>query len=115
MSLLAAMQALTLVLAGAGSFTLIGYYEHASMKGWPSGAIMDKAWLKGAALLVFLVAIWKAWYLFTWWAALLVALAAVAVSFMGSVLLQWRIQIPAVIAMAIGGIAAFLFGAEVVR
>ncbi len=112
-----AIEVAILVLAVAGAFTIIGYEDHARGQGWPVGAWLSGSAtpLKIAAMLVIPLALWKAWYLWPWWSALLVAIAGVALSFIASVTLRSRVQLPAVLAMIIGGVGALLLGAKVVQ
>jgi len=71
------------------------------------------SWLQIGSVLVYLMSLWKAWYLFGWVGLLGVGIAGFFVAFLASTLLRWYVQIPAVIAVVVGGIASLLLGAEV--
>lgn len=104
-----------LALAFAGGFTIIGYEDHARRYGWPVGA-----WLAGVApplkivsVIVMLLALWKAWYLYPWWTAVIVGIAGIVVAFVASMLLRSWVQLAAVVVTIVGGAAALLLGTQV--
>lgn len=115
--LAAAFSISVLVIAGAGAFTIMGYEEHANTQGWTVGLwFIGKTGdvLRLLSFLVLITALWKAWYLFNWWVALLIAVGTFVLAFLASQLLGPRVQPVALVAMVLGGIGAALLGAEIV-
>jgi hypothetical protein len=95
---------LVLVLTFGSGFVVVGYEDHAEMKGWPVGSWLsgDTSLMKLLSVVCMLSAIVISFMVFSWWSPLVVILAGICVGFLASQLLKSWVQLPAIVGVAAG-------------
>jgi len=102
---------LILIMAFGCGFILIGYEDHARMKGWPVGE-----WLSGGAppmkilsVITMLISLGLSFYLYSWWTPLVVFLLGFIFGFIATQLLKSLVQFVAVIGTIIGWVLCLVY------
>ena len=90
-------------------FILIGYEDHAQMKGWPFGEWPFGEWLSGDApfmkilsVVTMLILLGLSFYLYSWWTPFLVFILGFIFRFIATQLLKSLVQFVVVIGTVVG-------------
>jgi hypothetical protein len=95
-----------LVMTFGSGLVLIGYEDHARMRGWPVGALLagDAPFMKLLAVVCMLSSVAISFFAFHWWSPLVVIALGFCLGFFASQLLKSWVQLPAML----GAIAGFI-------
>ena len=93
-----------LSVAFGSAFVIIGYEDHARVKGWPLGSWLagDAPFLKILAIVTMLTALGIAFYVYKWWSPLIVFVLGFVFGFFATGILKSRVQLFAIIGAVIG-------------
>jgi hypothetical protein len=95
----------------ASAFVIVGYEDHARMKGWPVGAwlVGGTSFLKILAFVTMLISLGASFYLYKWWSPIVVFASGFVLGFLASELLTYRVQIFAVLGTVIGWVLCLTY------
>ncbi len=104
-----------LVLTEALATVAIAYEGFAGPRGWPVGKwfAQSDSWLKVTAFLGSILVLWKAWFLFGWWAVPGVLIAGFFGGAAATFMLGPRVQPAVVILLPVGLLSTLLLGARI--
>ena len=100
-----------LVVTFGSAFILIGYEDHARMKGWPVGAWLagDAPFLKILSVVTMLIALGVSFYLYRWWSPFIVLGLGFLFGFIATQLLKYRVQLVAVLGTVVGWVLCLTY------
>jgi hypothetical protein len=95
-----------LIIAFGSSFLIMGYEQHARMRGWPVGAWLsgDAPPLKFFGFLTMLLSLGVSFYVYPWWSPITVLILGVSFGFIASELLRQWVQFLAIFGSILGWI-----------
>ncbi len=100
-----------LVVTFGSAFILIGYEDHARMKGWPVGAWLagDAPVLKILSVITMLTALGISFYLYRWWSLFIVFGLGFLFGFIATQLLKYRVKLVAVLGTVVGWVLCIIY------
>ena len=93
------------------SFILIGYEDHARIKGWPVGQMLSGAVspMKVFSIITMLISLGLSFYIYSWWIPIIVFILSVVFGFVATQLLKSLVQFVAVTGVAVGWVLCLVY------
>lgn len=100
-----------LTVAFGSSFILIGYEDHARMKGWPVGEWLSGGapFMKVLAIITMIISLGVSFYIYKWWTPFVVFIAGFIFGFIATQLLRSLVQFVAVIGTILGWVLCLVY------
>jgi hypothetical protein len=93
------------------AFILIGYEDHAKMKGWPVGEWLsgDAPFMKTLSAITMLISLGGSFYLYSWWTPIIVFVSGFIFGFIATQVLKSLVQFVAVIGTILGWVLCLVY------
>jgi hypothetical protein len=100
-----------LFMAFGCGFILIGYENHARIKGWPVGEWLsgDAPFMKVLSVITMLISLGLSFYLYSWWTPLLVFILGFIFGFIATQLLKSFVQFVAITGTVVGWVLCLVY------